>query len=954
MKKKVVLTALVLGFWSLEVFAWVNFSTFDPTRNWRKIETKYFCIYFSETSEKTASKLATVCDEVYEILSKEANVRFSYKFPVIVANQSDLPNGYYAPIPTPRIVIYTSPISGFYIDMDFDDDIKSVFAHELIHALTLEEANGFWHVLRAVFGYYVTPNLYLPGMFIESITVMGESMWGYGRLNNPIFRDTFYSQVYYGKFRGLYNASLVNEFPLDTWYLYGGMFFYYLVQKYGYEKAFRFYKESSHYFPGFFCYSFNNNFGSDIFLEWEKFEIFSISNILTRSYSNTVERVTFDGAYKGRLRLGGDFLVYSQSGRKGELSSLKFFDLRNNKSGFLIYGRYIPCFDLKGNTIAFVETISSKYYTRNILKVGKLAYGEYLRLIEERNLGIEGVYDVAVLDENTLLALVESDSETKVVKITISDSVKVETLLEEGIFYKRIYASDNLISLVSRKKGRDTIRVFLTSPFRLIKEIDDFELILDASIAGRGIVFSGKDGEKIDVFEYDLERETMEKVVSAMFSFISPVVYSGRIYGISFSYDGFDVFYTTPLSQEFKKLEISKVLKVNESLGRIQSTLTNISESTPYGHFNNITPLSILMSFLPDIQFNSDLSLRKLGVFFSFYDEPLEFRNFLISLGWNFNSKTIDYEFAFTEAGIPYVLIGVRVLREHLDSGYFLVDRLVSLGYNYSMFTLDYFRLRVDAEIGNNYVGFHPFFAVSLPSFVGRREVGNAFPDYKFYTSDSSLFSPYLTIGSTLSTLENSLGAIAMEEGFLYNVNLKVANRFIGSREDSVLLSQFFSYSVRLWGNSVAMFGIGMKNTLFSTLENTFSYSGYKYVELFPIEEGDVFEFYLPTYFEYPTEANNSLVGTTKLYLKLFEANGGIWPFYVTSIWCEVGARAGLLFNTLQDVVYTKVATELVGGVFFSLNLIGRLDSKNGIEVTYNADSRTLYLSLLILFPIGW
>lgn len=935
-------------------FSQFNFSTFDPSKKWKSIETKYFIIYFSDISEETAKKLSTICDDIYENLSKKVNVKFSYKFTIIVANQSDLPNGYYIPIPTPRIVIYTSPISTVN-DFSFtDNDIKSIFLHELTHALAIEQVNGFlWQVLRTIFGYYIIPNAYLPGVFVESITVLNESTWGYGRLNNPIFMDAIYSQVLYNRFRSFYKANLVNEFPLDGWYLYGGAFFKYLTQKYGYEKVLKFYKENSYYFPNFFYSSFYNTFSNDIFSEWEGFKNDLSNYVYNRSYTNDVERITCDGGYKNKVKYYNGFLIYNQSGVKGEFPSLKYVSDDGKSKGFLIYGRYIPSFDLKGNSITFVETVSSKYYTRNILKFGKVNIKDNkLLLTEEKGLDIEGVYDVALVNENNILALVQSDSRVRLVRIYLGENTISEVLLEEGIFYKKVDSDGNFVVLVAREKDRDVIRIYLASPFGLVKEINSCDKVIDVEIKNGVVLFSAVDNDKLDVFEYEISNDRLNKVVSSVFSFVSPTEGDGKgIYGITYSPDGLDISKTTRVYQSFLS-PTNNTFLVNYDLKGIVSSYTNFVQVRDYNYFNNITPLSILMTFFPDVRFNPDFSIRKLGIYFNFYDEPLEFRNFFIDFTWNFNSKTIDYDFSLNESGIPYLILGMRVFRDHIDTNYNTTVRLINRGYDYEIFTFDYIKLKIQGYFGNNYITFYPFVAFSIPSFVGRDSFENVFPEYRFYNSQTSVISPYLTFGFSLSTLRSSLGAVSTEEGIFYNLNFKLANKNIGSLEDSLLINKFFMFSLRVWGNNVFRVSFGLRSNLLSSVSNTFYYGGYRYSEVFPIEEGNIFEFNLPAHSDYPDVGNNFLTSMAKLYIKFFEVNEGIWPFYITSVWSEWGCITGLLFDSFNDIAQRRLATELTGGLFFHLNLIGNINNKIGIEINYNTEKNKLQQNFVLGFSI--
>ncbi|MCX8028475.1 MAG: hypothetical protein N2712_00570 [Brevinematales bacterium] len=938
--KRLYFIVIIYFVFSFDLRGQVSFSTFDPLRCWTKIQTIYFDIYFSETSKGTAQRLSTIVDKIYEEVSEKMNVRFGYRFPIVVVDQSDLPNGYYVAIPSPFIVIYTSKITKLD-NFVFDDDLKGIFIHELTHALAIEEANGvFWQFLRFIFSYYIVPNMYLPGVFIESPTVLNESIWGYGRLNNPIFTDSLYSQSYYGKFRNFYKANLVNEYPLDGWYLYGGMFFRYLVEKYSYEKTLSFYKENSYYLPNSFYLSFFNTFKNNLFSEWDEFGRYLSNKVVSRIYTSEVQQLSFEGGYKERLRKFDDFILYFQRGVKGELPSLKYVRVDGKEIGFLAYGRYLSRFDVKGSRIAFLETISSKYYTRNFLKLARIIKKSIPVLVDEISTDIQGVYDVSVVDDNTVVVLVQDDDTARVVKINLevdNDKINFKTnILFEGqdIFYKKVSTYDNLLALVVSEDGLDVIKVFNFDTLELVYELRKFKFVSDITVTSNGILFSGLNGDKIDVFE--IRDGKIFRVVSHLFSFFNVVSDGIRIYGLSFSREGVDIFFADKesfsLVAEVKKNSFDLYPKLRD----IVSFKTNITSIQNYSYFNNITLFSIITSFFPDVHFNPDFSFRKVGLYFGFYDEPLEFRSYFISIAWNLNSRTVDYDVRFVDSSIPYTLFSFRVFRDHLDTNFTMVSGLRSRGYLFDTFTLDYYRLKVQGEFGNTYLKVYPFVAFSFPSFVGREVVDIVFPDYRFDDTSEGIVSPYFTFGITVNTLRSSLGAVTSEEGFLCNFNLKLANKIFGSEENSLVASAFFSYSFRIFGNNVLKLGLGLRGNLFSSYSNAFCYGGYLFKELFPVEEGDVYNINLPTYVGFREDGDYFFTSLAKVYLKLFEVNEGIWPIYITEFWVEVGGRGGILFQNFGDIVNRYLRTELTVGIFFNLNFIGYLDTRTGIEMIYN------------------
>ncbi|MGC8963794.1 MAG: hypothetical protein ACP5KI_00280 [Brevinematia bacterium] len=942
----------VCFFISVLAFSQVNFSSFDPSRKWKVVKTKYFEIYFPKGTEYFVGKLISICDNVYENLSSKVGVRFSYRFPIVVSDQSDFANGYYSPIPWPNIVLYTSSLSR-YEDFNFDDDLKGIFTHELTHALVSEEANGVMSIFRFIFGYYVVPNLFLPGIFIESITVLNESLWGFGRLNNPIFRDEIYSQIFYNNFRNFYKSSLVKNFPIDTWYLYGGMFFSYLMQKYGYDKVINFYKENTYYLPNAFYFSFFKTFGRDVFSEWEEFRQSLSSKVSNLEYLNKLKRLSFEGYYKNDLKYYNGFLFYQQSTTIDRLPSLRYLNLKTGKVRDLMYNRYIWRFDINDGIMAFIEREGSKYYTQNKLKLAKIyIYGDSFGIKDEIALPITGVYDVAMKDKNTIYVIVGKNLSNEIGVYDIANRNYRVVLSNGEVLYKNIglYKS-NLIVVIS-DRGKDKILVLNENDYKVIKEIDDFNLMEGIDFHNDKILFSAQNGDKMEVFEYDIKSDSIKLVASSIFSLIKPVEVDGKIFCISFSEDGYDIFSIDKIEKGFSKFNSVKLF-IDENMKSITSSYISF-RSEDYSFFNNMSLLRALMTFSPIIGFSSDntnLYVNKLGVFFNFYDEPLEFRNYYVSLDWNFDSRALDYMLSFSDSSIPYFLWGFTIFRDYYNLPSFIMN---SIGYKGGLYTFDYFKLGVRGNLGSQFLSFYPFLYFSILSYNERNIFDNFFSSYDFRDSDKGFVSPYLTLGLSVSTLSRSLGAITSEEGIFFNFNTKIANDFFDSQKNFVLFSWYFSSHSRIWANNVFEAGISLRNILYSNLDKGFSYGGFYYNVFIPIEEGNKLEVNLLSYGDYGEFGNNYVVIFSKLYFKLFELNEGIWPLYITSFWTEFGINGGSLFNVIDDFRNRVFRFESSIGVFFSLNLIGALENKIGVEVRYNFDNSKTYLYPVFNINLGF
>jgi hypothetical protein len=210
---------------------------FKPFTRLRVIQTTYFEIIFPAESELTARTLAAYADEVYENISGLLGIHLDKRVPVVITPHTDEFNGYMNPLPYPHIVLYDTPMSVEWTA--FENSLKSLFTHELTHAVSLSTRGPFLKGLHKVFGGWVYPAaLTAPLFMVEGVTVSFESLDGFGRANDPLIKERLRQAIYEDTFLTPFQASGVYDFPpaQSAYYYYGGLFSAYLQQTYGMEK----------------------------------------------------------------------------------------------------------------------------------------------------------------------------------------------------------------------------------------------------------------------------------------------------------------------------------------------------------------------------------------------------------------------------------------------------------------------------------------------------------------------------------------------------------------------------------------------------------------------------------------------------------------------------------------------------------------------------------------------
>ncbi|MDR2553232.1 MAG: hypothetical protein LBD31_08715 [Treponema sp.] len=254
-------------------------SLFKPLNVLRVIETDRFDIIFPRESEASARTLAVYADRVYEQVSGLLGIDVPGRIPVVITPYTDLFNGYTSLIPSPRILLFDTPMDLEWTS--FADNLESLFLHELTHAVSLSSRGSFLGVLHRIFGGWVSPAMVNAPLFmVEGVTVSFESRSGFGRASDPLAKQKLRQALYEGKFLNPFQASGVYDLPGQegAWYQYGGLFSAWLQKTYGEEKYAELWQAlGQNFYFSFVVYRsgyyriFKNVYGIDFIAAWNAF-----------------------------------------------------------------------------------------------------------------------------------------------------------------------------------------------------------------------------------------------------------------------------------------------------------------------------------------------------------------------------------------------------------------------------------------------------------------------------------------------------------------------------------------------------------------------------------------------------------------------------------------------------------------------------------------------------------
>jgi len=209
---------------------------FDPHPRFRQLPTEHFVLYFHQGEDQLAQRLARIAEETWRVLEEPLGLAPPRRTRVVLADQTELFNGYATPVPYDTVVLYAVTPSGS--GSDFDDWLRLIFTHEFTHIVHLDRSESWARVVRGIFGRtpIAFPNVFLPQWQIEGLATYEESsITGEGRLHAGDFLAIVQESA---RQRRLEPIDRVNG-GLTDWpggasvYAYGVGFHEYLANRFG-------------------------------------------------------------------------------------------------------------------------------------------------------------------------------------------------------------------------------------------------------------------------------------------------------------------------------------------------------------------------------------------------------------------------------------------------------------------------------------------------------------------------------------------------------------------------------------------------------------------------------------------------------------------------------------------------------------------------------------------------
>lgn len=218
-----------------------------PDLPWFTFETPRFHVVYPEGLESLARRAAGRAEGAMDALSGFGSAPSS-RIQLVVTDHTDLSNGFAQVVHYPRIVIWARPPSDGPHAIPFDDWLDLVISHEVVHILHLEMTGRLGRIARAVFGRVSAPWPFFPSTTLSAWSVEGaavqaeSALTDAGRIHGTRLAATVRAAALEGALERI--DQVRGRTPVwpggDRPYIYGGLFFEHLVDRFGEEAVARY------------------------------------------------------------------------------------------------------------------------------------------------------------------------------------------------------------------------------------------------------------------------------------------------------------------------------------------------------------------------------------------------------------------------------------------------------------------------------------------------------------------------------------------------------------------------------------------------------------------------------------------------------------------------------------------------------------------------------------------
>ncbi|MCP4133470.1 MAG: BamA/TamA family outer membrane protein [bacterium] len=589
----------------------IEIPKFDPSLEWKSIKTEHFWIHYHQGLEPLAVRLSVISEKVHKKMSAQVGWEPYLRTDVVLIDNMYSANGFALPFPYNRIQIYIKRPEPHTALHNYDKWLEQIFTHEYTHTLNSDIISGVPALSRYTLGRVCFPNLFIPTWMLEGSAVHYESKGhSFGRNNSSYANMIVRTEVLSGRFKPLSIASAraPREWPRGKVpYLYGGLFIQFIEKKYGDNSFAKVFHENGDNIIPYLVNTnardvYNKSF-DELWKEWEEH--------ITKKYTGEAERIKKNGLTKQkflsaeendsllpRFARDGNSIYYIAMSNKHD-DTLVQYDPGNGEKKELCSVRSPGSISESPEGTLFLSDI--EYYRSYSLFRDVFTYTDSYDQLSEKlradyiDISGDGKAAVFIQNDRDNYSLIISDKNFKK-QDKIIDSTPVQ------LAYARFSPSGKkIVFTIKDSKGNNDL-VLLDPATRAFTRLTNnrYNNITPAwHPGGRKIVFSSDAAGIYNIYEYNLDTNSVSQITNLLGGAFSPDISPSGDTIVFSSYQGrghrvATIKYPVPIQEGEISLPGPLEPEFFSRPGNPGSPAKDAVRSSDYSPWNSILPSAFL------------------------------------------------------------------------------------------------------------------------------------------------------------------------------------------------------------------------------------------------------------------------------------------------------------------------------------------------------------------------
>lgn len=657
---------------------------FPPNLKWKSATTDHFIIIFHQGEKNALKELIPIAEKAFFDLSIfwKGEVPKN-KIYILLIDHVDYSNAITNIFPYNSITIYLKAPTGESFIGNYENWLKMVMYHELMHIFHLNHTKGLYKILQHIFGrhLFLYPHLYEPLWSIEGLATWSETNWtlrGRGRASdvNMLFRT----------------ASIYNELPnidqitgplikfpgSNASYLYGFSFINYLSSEYPNINLYELYNSySSSIIPFTFSSHIKKIYKMDLSVLWNEWQNKLHIQYPKQQINNNIKILLDRGyyIYQPVVSPSGKITYYSISDPHTFPKICKL-NLDNLKENCFInrYGGIYLSQDNDSLLFSQLErnnsfSIYSDLYIYSISKnkIKRITYGLRARdasFADEEIIFIRDKQyssDIQMINKNQLPCKKNNCNAKIIIKGELSTQFSgVKWNKEKKLAAVSQWQSPGAISIIIFDKNGNIIHRIGNDHYRFLAP--------SWTNDGEYLLFSADINGIFNIYSFSLKDKTICKITNEITGAFYPAISNSELIYVRFSIKGYQLASFPIAKKSFicNDTFIESAIETNNQIQTPQSSVNSNFKTNKYSPYPMLIP-----KYWSPMLFKKDNDIQT-GFFTSANDLIYHSYTFALSYGLRSNEFLYEFHYNYDKFYPTFVISLEKDLNWYSDKDYYI------------------------------------------------------------------------------------------------------------------------------------------------------------------------------------------------------------------------------------------------------------------------------------------